>query len=1144
MVEFRILGPLEIVERDRPVVVGAPKVRTLLAVLLLHRGEVVSTDRLIDALWGERASATAAKTVQVYISNLRKALGDGLLLTEGHGYLLRAEPGQVDVDRFEALVARGRAALEQGDAVSAGAVLRDALGVWRGPALADFAYEPFAQAEIAHLEESRLAVLEDRIDADLASGEHARMVGELEALVREHPLRERLRGQLMLVLYRSGRQADALETYRRARRMLVEELGLEPGPRLQELERAILAHDPALESPGRPAPAPPEQAAAHPVAHRSSGVRGKTGRRLVLAAITALVIVAGAVVARITREPHGLTAGADSIGVIDAGRNTVSAVIQAGGHPDGIAAGAGSVWVSDTTQDQLLQIDPQHRGVERIPVGRGPTGVAIGDGQVWVVNQLDRKVWEINPRALMEVNSFAVGAGADAIAFGNGSLWVANTLDDTLSRIDPGTGLVSTIPLKGAPDGIAVGRDGVWVTVSTGQLLLIDPRSNQPAQAVPVGNNPAGVAVGGGAVWVADGSAGTLLRYDPGSGAITSIDVGRAPASVAFGAGAVWVANSLDGTVARVDPKSGAVAHVHVGGEPTGLAITADAVWTTVEPTPFSHRGGTLRVDDGDTVTPFRSFGDSVDPAHWAGMLPWQMLSLTNDGLVTYQKTGGLAGGALVPDLATALPAPTDDGLTYTFRLRSGIQYSTGAPVRPSDFRRAIERVLTLSGGYDGGSYAQVFYAGIVGAQRCIERANRSGASGNHAEPYCALDQGIVADDAADTVTFHLTAPDPDFLSKLAFPWADAVPAATPDRDLRLTPPPATGPYMTAAITPPPPRSDTAFQTWTLVRNPRFREWSPEAQPDGYPDRIVLNENVDADHAVNQIERGQLDVLFTPPPGRIPELQTLYASQLHSDPAAQTSALVLNTRVAPFDRLSVRQALNFAIDRQRIIALLGGPLQAQATCQILPPTMPGYKPYCPYTTAPNPSGSWSAPDLATAQELVRASGTEGMKVTVLVPPFQDPDTTSVGRYSVSVLQRLGYQASLRVSQNWDTLMGDSRNHAQIAWLTWIQDYPAPSNFVNPILTCRSFIPQSKDNINWAEFCNPAIDAQITSASSLQALNPGEATQTWEQIDRKLTNQAPWVPLDNTRAVTATSARVGNYQYHPFWTLLLDQLWLK
>ncbi|HKO28341.1 MAG TPA: AfsR/SARP family transcriptional regulator, partial [Solirubrobacteraceae bacterium] len=252
MIEFHVLGSLEVVDPDGPVALGAPKQRALLAVLLLHRGEVVSSDRLVDEIWGERPPASAVKLVQGYVSSLRRVLDDGLLVTEGRGYVLQVAPGQLDVDRFEALVAQGRGALEGGDGLTAAAVLREALRLWRGPALADFAYEPFAQSEIARLDESRFAALEDRIDADLASGEQARLVSEIEALVREHPVRERLRGQLMLALYRCGRQADALQAYRDARRELLDGLGIEPGRALQEVERAILAHDPALEPPGRP----------------------------------------------------------------------------------------------------------------------------------------------------------------------------------------------------------------------------------------------------------------------------------------------------------------------------------------------------------------------------------------------------------------------------------------------------------------------------------------------------------------------------------------------------------------------------------------------------------------------------------------------------------------------------------------------------------------------------------------------------------------------------------------------------------------------------------------------------------------------------------------------------------------------------
>jgi DNA-binding SARP family transcriptional activator len=257
LIEFRVLGSLEVVDGDHVLALGAPKQRALLAVLLVHRGEPVSRDRLIDRLWGERPPASAIKIVQGYVSNLRKVLGGGLLVSRGRGYSLQLEPGQLDVDRFEGLVAEARSASLRGDARTAVGRLREALGLWRGPALADFAYESFAQAEVARLEESRLVALEDLIDAELGLGEHAQLIGELEGLVCEHPLRERPVGQLMLALYRAGRQADALKVYRQASELLRDQLGLEPGPRLRELERSIPNQDTAVEPPPRAAPAPP-----------------------------------------------------------------------------------------------------------------------------------------------------------------------------------------------------------------------------------------------------------------------------------------------------------------------------------------------------------------------------------------------------------------------------------------------------------------------------------------------------------------------------------------------------------------------------------------------------------------------------------------------------------------------------------------------------------------------------------------------------------------------------------------------------------------------------------------------------------------------------------------------------------------------
>jgi len=269
--DFRILGPLEVREGERPLPLGGAKQRAVLALLLLDAGRVVSTDRLIEELWPERPPGRPQTAIQGYVSELRKLLERKpgapfqVLTTEGPGYRLRLEPEQLDLHRFERSFEQGQRALATGRAEVAARMLREALSLWRGPVLADFAYEAWAQAAIGRLEELRLACLEERLEADLALGRHRELIGELEALIAEHPLREHLRGQLMLALYRSGRQAEALEVYQRARRALVDELGIEPSSELQELNRLILRQEPGLvleplakpPTPSLPTPATP-----------------------------------------------------------------------------------------------------------------------------------------------------------------------------------------------------------------------------------------------------------------------------------------------------------------------------------------------------------------------------------------------------------------------------------------------------------------------------------------------------------------------------------------------------------------------------------------------------------------------------------------------------------------------------------------------------------------------------------------------------------------------------------------------------------------------------------------------------------------------------------------------------------------------
>jgi DNA-binding SARP family transcriptional activator len=274
MLSARLLGPLEMERAGRTVPLGAPTQRALLARLLLDPNRTVAVDRLVDDLWGEAAPASAVKMIHIYVSKLRKELGADVLVTRAPGYALVMDPEALDLTRFERLREQGRAGLAGGSPSKAADRLREALVLWRGPALGEFD-EPFAVVESARLEELRLSSIEDRIDADLALGRHAGIAGELESLVAANPLRERLWGQLMLARYRSGRQAEALAGYRRLRELLTDELGIEPSPALRDLERRILQQDPTLD------PAPPERRLhGRPAATRRRPRRRMPARRL------------------------------------------------------------------------------------------------------------------------------------------------------------------------------------------------------------------------------------------------------------------------------------------------------------------------------------------------------------------------------------------------------------------------------------------------------------------------------------------------------------------------------------------------------------------------------------------------------------------------------------------------------------------------------------------------------------------------------------------------------------------------------------------------------------------------------------------------------------------------------------------------
>jgi peptide/nickel transport system substrate-binding protein len=805
---------------------------------------------------------------------------------------------------------------------------------------------------------------------------------------------------------------------------------------------------------------------------------------------------------------------ANAVGAIDASKGRVVGSIPVGTSPGSVVFGEQSVWVTNADAHSVSRIDPTTNAVvQTIQVGSGPAGVAVGGGFVWVANGLEGTVSKIDPNENngTVVETLQVGNAPTGIAFGGGSVWVVNSSDRTLMRIDPHTSTVSRpIPVGAGADSVAVGGGLVWVTSESGNSVSrINIKSGTVLPPIRVGNGPSAVAVGPESAWVANALDGTVSRIDPKAGTVVKvIPVGDTPTGIAITGNTVWVSNERAGTLARIDPAQNSVVQtVKTANRPEGVAASGNAIYIAVRASGLAHRGGTL------TVLETASF-DSIDPA-LAYFGPASMI-LTNDGLTGYRRVGGSDGGHLVADLAISLPVASDGGRAYTFQLRHGIHYSNGALVRPADFRRALERSVAKHGG------TAFYFSGIVGAGQCAKSPKR-----------CDLSKGIVADPASNTVTFHLTAPDPDFLHKLALPAAFAVPAGTPLK-ARL-PLPATGPYMIASY--------NAKRGARFVRNPRFHQWSAAAQPTGYPDEITLRIAESPKAQLRAVEQGAVD-LFQGVPSS-PELaafRSRYAGQLESNPYRHTGYFFLNTRVPPFNDVRVRRAVNFALDRNWEVELNGGPGFARPTCQVLPPNADGYRRYCPYTIDPRADGRYTGPDLAKARKLVTESGTRGQSVTVRI----GPGYVRFAAVVVSTLQSLGYKARLKVIPfpRYGSVIADSRSKAQTGGQAWYADYLSASNFFYDLLTCASFRPRSAENLNQAEFCNRRIDSEIARARSLQTSDPQAASQLWSKIDRDVVDQAPWVAVNNLNVTDFVSRRVGNYQYNPQWAALLDQIWVK
>lgn len=533
-----------------------------------------------------------------------------------------------------------------------------------------------------------------------------------------------------------------------------------------------------------------------------------------------------------------------------------------------------------------------------------------------------------------------------------------------------------------------------------------------------------------------------------------------------------------------------------------GAAAVSDAI--------AEHRGGTLRLLS-------RAALGTVDPQVAYTAQAWQVFAVAYDGLLAFRKVAGAAGRDIVPDLAEEMPAPEEGGRLWRFRLRRGVRFSDGREVAPGDVAASFHRLFRVLSPTAG-----TLYGGIVGADACL----RDPAS-------CTL-PGVEADEAAGTVSIRLVRPDREFPLKLALPHASVLPRDAPDRDAGTAPLPGTGPYRIAEY-------DPAVRM-RLERNPHFREWSRDAQPDGYPDAMTYEFGLEDGAEVGKILRGQADWMFDAPPAdRLGELGARYAGQVRLNPATALWFLALNVHEPPFDDPRARRAVALAVDRRAVAKLAGGRNLAQPACRLIPPDLPGWEPGCPTGTSAGPAAD-SPPDLDAARRLVADSGTAGQRVALVVD--DSAVQRAIGTQLLTALRDLGWDARLRVlsASVQPTHIQNSANRVQASLTSWYADYPSPVNLLTTVFTCAAYRPGSDLSPNLTGFCDPALDAQMQAV--LDQADTDEAARGWAAVDRALLAQAPVVPLFVPRYIDVLSTRVGNYIYNPQFHFLLSQAWVR
>jgi DNA-binding SARP family transcriptional activator/ABC-type transport system substrate-binding protein len=893
---------------------GGSKPRALLALLLIHANKVVPRERIIEALWPDRSPDSAAHSLDVQVSRLRKALApEERLVTKAGGYLLQVDPDEIDVAPFERLLETARKANAAGVPRDAVRAIEEALGLWRGEALGELRYEDFAQAEVVRLDDLQLLALEERVDAELALGRHDGLVAELESTVRRHPFRERSRGQLMLALYRAGRQAEALRVYGETRRKFAEELGIEPGQQLRELEQAILRQDPALDA-ARPGAA--------------------TRKRRALIGVGALV-VAGALVAVVVGLTQGSTESASAMADPD---STVLVSTESGElvrtsivrDPVRVVYGEGALWTLSST-GELTRLDPATgKELGRVGLGIEPSGLDVGEGFVWVTGRTSPTLFQIDPSSTGIANRFPLPMqGVETnltgeVVVGAGSVWVGHggyNPGALVERLDPETGDVQArIPLlAGDVDHLAFADGALWVaSSSSGELRKVDPETNDVVFKRKLQARLCCVAAGGGYAWAATNPDGVVWKVSASGDVLPTIDLGSPIESLVYADDALWAAIGDNGTVVRVDPTTDEARTFHLGNSVTSIDardgrfvasigrrltdVTGDLSGNVVS---IGRKGRELFDSEAPTDPAFTS-------PTWDG--PQEMFHYTTCArLLNHPDAEGDDGRRIIPEVAEDLPEVSNGGRTFTFTIRNGFGFSPPSTeqVTAESFRHSVERAIKLA--KLSGDALHPPLTNIVGAHAYYRGGTRhlSGISAN-----------------GDELVMRFREPQPD-LPWLVAASSCAVPVKTPVVEDGLEGPvPSAGPYYLATLT----------KSLAVLRpNPNYGGSRPQKL-----DAIVIEFNVPASEAAVRIEAGTLDYfLESQTPTLLPGTAAARAAgeryRLTPETTQGLGMLIFNWERPLFKSPRMRRAVQYALDRGELAALTGVP-----ATRLLSRGVPGY----------------------------------------------------------------------------------------------------------------------------------------------------------------------------------------------------------